>query len=310
KVIPLLLAAVVIFSTPITAQIGRALKEKASKAIGNMGKKAVKEAEEEADSLAQQKAEEEVNKQTEKALEQREEKGINLGGLFGGKVDLKYEEAYTFGNMMYMQAEIYSEKDVVKMDYYIYYNDDNQNGCVETQAAVSTSEGAAPMKTSIIFDAVNKCMILLTDIGATRMGMISAVPDETPEEKAGEPAEKPEMGQLTKTGNSRVIAGYRCDEYIYREQGEKDYGKLWITRDFKLNTDRRTMSKSGMPSYYSELPEGGAVLAMESYDENNKLTMKSETKEIKTNISHATTVKGYPLRQINFNQMQNQPGKK
>jgi hypothetical protein len=40
---------------------------------------------------------------------------------------------------------------------------------------------------------------------------------------------------------------------------------------------------------------------MESYDENNKLTMKMETKEINPHFSHKIETKGYTLLKLDFN---------
>lgn len=307
KVFILSLAVMFVFSNSLPGQIGGMIKNKASEAIGKIGKKTAKDASQQADSIAQQKAREEINRQAE---ESRQQKGFNLGGLTGGKVTLKYKDEYTFRNYMYMQTDIHADEDVLKMDYYIYFNDNDISGCVETKMVAETDEGTAPINNTMIFDGSNKCMIMLTEIGATRMGMISEVPDETSEEQEGKASVNTKKGQLVKTGNSRIIAGYRCDEYIYREQGEKGYGKMWYTSDLKMKTDRRTMNASGLPRYYNELPQDGAVLAMEMYDEKNKLVMKSETKEIKSNISHTVSTAGYPMRQINFNQMQSQPGRK
>lgn len=307
KLLILSLAALVICSTAAQGQIGNVMKNKAARAIENLGKKKAEKAEEKADSLAEQKAEEAIEKQVEETGEKRDQKGFNFGGLMGGKVNLKYENAYSFRNYMYMQSEIYSDKEVIKVDYYIYYNDDNQNGCVETTTHVGTEDESIPMKTTILFDDSNKCMMMLTDMGTTKIGMISAVPQDE-ETVAGQG--KTSKPTVTRTGNTRVIAGYKCEEYIYREEGEPGYGKLWVTRDFKMNTNQKAMSTSGLPSYYSQLPEGGVVMAMEAYDENNKLTMKLETKEIKRNVSHTVNVSNYPLRQININQIQSQqPGK-
>jgi len=308
----ILLITIAIISTPsLTGQIGNVLKNKAAKALENIGKKSAGKAEKEADSLAQEKAEEAIEKQVEeqagRKTEGREQKGFNFGGLIAGKVDLKYNEAYTFNNYLYMQVEIYGEKEPLKMDYYIYFNNDNQNGGVETRMDASTDE--ADIKSSIVVDGTNKCMIMLTDMGNTKFGMISAIPEETEEQKPRETGIKEE---ITKTGNTRIIAGYKCDEYLYRDPEEKSYGKIWVTRDLRMFSDRRAMNKSGLPSFYgSKELEGGAVLATETYDENNKLITRTETKEIKTNISHTITVKGYSLRQVNFNQMESQqPGKK
>ena len=63
--------------------------------------------------------------------------------------------------------------------------------------------------------------------------------------------------------------------------------------------------KTGMSAYYGYSGfEGGVILANEAYNEKGTLVMKSETREINTNISHSIQVKGYTLRQMNFNQGQ------
>ena len=153
----------------------------------------------------------------------------------------------------------------------------------------------------MVFDGLNKCILILNDMGSMKMGIISPVPEEGSTEYQA--AENPDMVTITKTGNTKMIAGYRCDEYLYKDNESKDYGKLWVTKDVSLNADRRTWSKAGLPAYYghSDL-DGGIVLAMESYNEKNELVMKSETKEIKKNISHSISTAGYSLRQVNFNQ--------
>jgi hypothetical protein len=131
--------------------------------------------------------------------------------------------------------------------------------------------------------------------------MISDVPDETTTQAENTP--KP---TITKTGNSKVIAGYKCDEYLVKETGKKEYNKVWLTKDLKLAADKRTLSKAGVSPYFDS-PElrGAATLAMESYDEKGKLAMKSETKEINLGFQHSMSPTGYPLRQMNFNQAGN-----
>lgn len=308
KTLFLSLILVSAFTLASSGQIGNMIRNKASQAVGNIGKAVKKETQKEADSIAQAKAEQAVNQKAEGAGENREQKGLNLGGLLANKVDLKYEQAYSFSNSIYMQAEMYDKKDVLKMDYYIYYNDNNSSGGFESKMNVQTDEGSGAVKTSIVYDNANKCMLLLMDMGEGKFGMISAVPDEQEGAQTGDVTTK---GEFTKTGNTRVIAGYRCDEYLYREPDVKGYNKMWITRDLKVSADRRTMSRSGMPAYYANNAFlDGATLAMETYDEKNVLTMKMETKEIRKNINYTIGIAGYPLRQVNLNQMQAQQPKK
>jgi hypothetical protein len=323
----ILLSFVLILMVPAisNAQIGSMLRNKVGKVVNAGAKTLNKEIDKEIDTAAQK----EVDKVKVKANEDYEasqaaqgeagenapkegaqpSKGINLGGLMGGKVTLKYENSYSFTGKMYMQMEMYDKKEVTKMDYYIYFSETSPNGGFESKIVGTTDDGdQVSMASNMVFDGTNKVVIMLTDMGTMKMGIISAVPEETATE--GQPVENKPKSTVTKTGNSKVIAGYKCDEYLYKDNESKDYGKLWVTKDLKLKGDKRIYSKAGLPAYYgsSDL-EGGAVLAMESYNEKNELQMKSETKEINMNFPHTISVSGYSLRQMNFNQAQGQQKK-
>lgn len=324
RTILLSLLMIILIPSTTQGQVGNLLRNKVGKVI-NAGVKALdNELDKEIDTAAQKEAENIRQKAYENAeqdspgeAEQAEEagnetrppQGVNLGGLFGGKVTLKYDQSYSFTSRIYMQMEIYDKKDVVKMDYYIYFSDKNPNGGFESKMVGKTDEGEEmALASSMVFDGVNKVFLILTDLGATKMGIISEVPDESTMQNQQEPqGPKP---TVTRTGNSRVIAGYRCDEYLYREPESKEYAKLWVTKDLKLTGDNRIYSKAGLPAYYG-IPEleGSAVLAMESYDEKNELTLKSETIEINMNFSHAISTAGFSLRQMNFNQASGQQKK-
>ncbi len=43
-------------------------------------------------------------------------------GLFGGKIDIKYNDEYDFTGRIYMQMETYDKNDVIKSDFYTYFN--------------------------------------------------------------------------------------------------------------------------------------------------------------------------------------------
>jgi hypothetical protein len=297
-------------------QVGNLLRNKAAKVLNAGSKTLNKEVDNKIDTAAQK----EVDNEQQKADQDREEnkaeegqdeagkggnrqsKGFNLGGLMGGKVTAKYNESYSFNNRIYMQMEAYNKKDVTKMDYYIYFSDTNPSAGFEMKI-IGTSESGEQvgMLTSSVFDAENKVFLILSDLGTVKMGIISEVPDEsTLQNQSTENINKP---TITKTGNSKVIAGYKCDEYLYKDPESKEHGILWVTKDLKLRTDNRTFSKAGLPAYYGDPDlEGGIILAMESYNEKNELQMKSETKEINMNYNHTISVIGYPLRQMNFNQ--------
>ena len=76
-----------------------------------------------------------------------------------------------------------------------------------------------------------------------------------------------------------------------------------MTNDVKIKTDKRNWGKTGMPAYY-DYPEfaGSVMLAMESFDKNNKPAMKMETKEIDNNFSYSISTVGYIFMKMNFSQ--------
>jgi hypothetical protein len=302
----IILSIMLIFMVPALsdAQVGNILKNRINKAINKKVEEkidtAIDRSVKDAQKAAEQEAEQNQGQEAEQA--QGQGKGINLGGLMGGKVTSKYNESYSFNNRIYMQMEIYDKKDVSKMDYFIYFSDADPNGGFESKMLVTSDDGnQVTVASSFVFDGVNKSFLIMTDMGAMKMGIISQVPDET----AGQTQAAGDVSKatITKTGNTKVIAGYKCDEYLYKDNESKDYGKLWVTKDLKLKADKRTFSKAGLPSFYGnpEL-EGGAVLAMESYNEKNELEMKSETKEINLNFQHTISTAGYKFSQMNFNQ--------
>jgi len=283
-------------------QVGNILKNRINKAIN-------KKVEEKIDTAVNKRVEEaaktqetSTRQQGNETTETREQGSINIGGLVGKKVTSKYNESYSFNNRMYMVTEIHDGKDVVNMDYNVYWNDNNLNGGIESKTTGTSEQGEqATAITKIVVDGDNKSMIMMTDIGAMRMGFISEIPDEST--LPDQPEAKAPKQVITKTGNTRVVAGYKCDEYMVKETDSKDHGLLWCTNDFKLTMDKRAYSKSGLSSYY-DIPElkDAIVLAMETYNGKNELELKSETKEINLGISHTISTAGYALRQINFNQ--------
>jgi hypothetical protein len=320
----ILLSFVLILLVPAfsNAQIGSMLKNKVGRVINAGAKTLNKEIDKEIDTAAQKEVDKvkvKANEDYEAAQAEQGEpqenapqgdaqpsKGINFGGLIGGKVTLKYENSYSFTAKMYMQMEVYDKKEVTKMDYYIYFSETSPNSAFVSKIVGTTDEGKeVAMATNMVSDGTNKIVIMLTDIGTTKVGIISAVPEETAAE--GQPVENTPKPTITKTGNSKVIAGYKCDEYLYKDNESKDYSKLWVTKDLKLKGDKRIYLRAGLPAYYGNPDlEGGAILAMESYNEKNELEMKSETKEINNNFPHTISVEGYSMRQMNFNQAQGQ----
>jgi hypothetical protein len=224
---------------------------------------------------------------------------FNLGNLGIGKVNLKYKDEYNFDGSIYMQMETYDKKDVTKMDYYTYYNSATPDAAIDVKT-ISGGKDSPQGNSVFVFDGENKCLLMLTETDGNKTGIISAVSGDSAlkAQNAGKPVAEP---TVVKTGKTRVIAGYKCDEYKVTDVENKTYSNVWASKDIDLKADRTNWSKAGLPAYTTGF-EGGLVLAMESYDNKDVLQMKTETIEIKSNIKHSISPKGYSLMQMNLNQ--------
>ena len=310
QTIILVLALIFMVPAASNAQLGNFIKNKASKMLNNTSKEKEREATAKIDSAAQKAAAEAAAasaKQVEEgqnkpAQNQSGQEGMDFSRFLGGKVDLKYKDDYSFSSRLYMVIETYDKKETMKMDLYMFFSGNSPSVGMETKSFTNKDGESAPIASSMVMDGENKCFIILTDLGGTKMGMISPIPDEK-NQPEGKQDHKFKPADLKKTGNTKMIAGYKCDEYVYTDAEKKSSGKLYFTKDVNLKIDKRGWSRTGMEAYYgySEF-EGGIILGNEAYDEKGKLTMKSEAKEINPNFSHKIAVKGYALRQMNFNQ--------
>jgi len=318
----LLVAFAFVLPFSAEAQVNNLLKNKLNKVVGAGAKTLNKEIDNQIDTAVNKEADKarekgnarvEANKQnnnsgqpspsetteTEAAPAQG---GLNLGKLMANKVDLKYKEEYSFTSKIYMVSETYDKDEVIKMDFNMYYSATSPSVGVETKTIANTEGDVAPITSTMVMDGENKCFMALTDVNGMKMGIISATPDENSigtTDKNGKPVQPP---TFTKTGNTREIAGYKCDEYSYKDTENKTTGKVWFTKDARLKIDKRGWQNSNMSAYYGN-PEfnEGIILANEVYDSKGKLEMKMETKEIVENFPHTVSVKGYSLRQMNLN---------
>jgi len=223
-------------------------------------------------------------------------------GLFGGKIDIKYDDEYKFSGRMVSQIEWYDKKDVRKVDCFTYFNQNTMNAGMDMiPVDIKEEDKDKTIASSFIFDIGNKCFMMMTTGNDSKTGIISEMPsDSTVAAKARN--EKSNL-VITKTGNSRTIAGYKCDEYKVADPDEGSYSNVWMTKDVKVKADKKYWGKSGVPSYYGYPAfEGAVMLAMESFDKKDKPEMKMETKEINDKFDHSISTVGYTFMKMDFGQ--------
>jgi len=223
-------------------------------------------------------------------------------GLFGGKIETKFKDNYDFTGRIYMQMETYDKKDVVKSDFYTYFNEKNLDAGIDL-TTTDPNDSSKIINSSFIIDHDNRAFMSLFG-GDTKIGTISALPsDSALAAQVKTNGENKKQPDVTKTGRSRVIAGYHCDEYKVIDPEVSGYSLVWMTKEFKIKSDTRYWGKSGMPNYYNYPGfEGMVMLAMEEYDKNDKLKIKMETKEINEHFNHTISTTGYTFTKVNIGQ--------
>jgi hypothetical protein len=104
---------------------------------------------------------------------------------------------------------------------------------------VDVQEGNKAVPTTFLFDGDNRCFMMLLQ-SDSKTGMISTLPtDSAMAAQAKNQKTNPEKAIITKTGNSKVIAGYKCDEYKVVDPGKDGYSNVWMTKDVKLKADKK-----------------------------------------------------------------------
>jgi hypothetical protein len=225
-------------------------------------------------------------------------------GVFGAKIDNKYNDEYKFTGRLYTQMETYDKKEVNKADFFTYFNSNTMNAGIEVKPE-NYKEGDETQPMVFLFDNDNRTLMMLLVKEGPKTGFISGIPSDSAmaAQAKNQKGATAQNATITKTGNSRVIAGYKCDEYKVTEAEKEGYANVWMTKDVKLKADKKYWSQSGLPSYYNN-PEfaGGILLAMDEFDKNNKPVMKMETKEINENFPYSISTVGYTFMKMNFGQ--------
>ena len=103
---------------------------------------------------------------------------------------------------------------------------------------------------------------------------------------------------LKKTGNSKRIAGYKCDEYIYDD--EESHADLWMTDELPpelwANMFGANAYSSASMGFY-----GGFVMQMDSKEKNTQERTTMLVNEVNRNQSESISTSGYQFMSMGTN---------
>jgi hypothetical protein len=160
------------------------------------------------------------------------------------------------------------------------------------------------INTSIIYDLDNYEMITLMNVSGQKMGTTVSIDKSQAEGimSAGdsEEADMTEMPTFKKTGETKTISGYSCDEYIVENLENSDGTKMvyWITEEAEIEWIESMSNMSSinkqMPNLYTGTgyPEDGSIIQM-IVEEKNGERMVMTLKEAETSKEIIISTKGY-----------------
>lgn len=210
-----------------------------------------------------------------------------------GNVD--YETSYSFD--AYIQMEISNYKKNGSLDDQVMY--DNYVNKTQADYAMVFKDGSD--QSTIIFDTKNSAMLILTDSDGEKTGFATTIDPEAMADMAEDYAEEEETADLDeaynikKTGRSKDILGYKCEEYLLEEESSEV--RMWVSEELGKDMrkewlkNKQTFGAMFMHAYALN----GMVLEYDLLDkENGKKTIMLVT-NIDLNHSHSVATGGYTV---------------
>lgn len=201
----------------------------------------------------------------------------------------EFKSDYTFDG--YIQMELTTTRKDGKQSEKILF--DSYLDKVGSTYAMSFSQEGTPM--SIIFDKENSSLLLLTEAEGNKMGMVMAVNADAIKALSQGSGEDSDLGSIEslKTGKSKTIHGYTCEEYLVEEGSSVTH--VWASE--KLGKDLGEETLSSQQAFGGVFTQAvfvnGMVMEFQSVDkesgEKNTMTITN----LQLNSSHTISTSAY-----------------
>ncbi|MCU4164515.1 DUF4412 domain-containing protein [Carboxylicivirga caseinilyticus] len=281
--------------------------------------KMAKKAAEKAEKKAEQKTEEQIDKKLDKIFEEAFESDesesdnqVDMTAKWAEKLasmgyagePVSYENSYSFNASITMHIESTDNngKETSNGDIKIYTSTDEQTFAYEFISG-EMDNGSDKQKGLIIMDMKNQASIILNTQEGEKTGIVYGVDGIMNGSMYEDAADKDEMPddvdyvdpRITKTGNTKTILGYKCDEYKYND--EESEGLLYITKDvdWKSEDFMTTIFKSSM---YTNGMFNGFLMASQHINLNDGEQSSYEVTDINRNDVSSFRMSDYQITNI------------
>jgi len=245
-------------------QVEKRVEKKAEEQVEKELDKAEKRFDE---AIQSDEEESEDNTRSDEARLQNIMKGF---GLSGEPVPIADE--YQFSHLIQMHFESYNKNGKKKDEgeFITHFNPDTKNVAYQALSGEAADQGM------FIIDTENGAIIILSNDGNEKNGIVYGMSGyfstlgESYEEEEIDLSDTPETylanPNVTKTGRTKNISGYKCEEFVYEDEYSKS--NIWITKDIRLNT-RDFMSTLFRTSMYSHGMGWGYMMEATTVDKDD-----------------------------------------
>ena len=151
-----------------------------------------------------------------------------------GGADLDIEPVYSFDTNVLYQMRFDGDKDESVVDYSMWFSDNKNYMATQVKNIQSEKNKNTDMPTSVfsVFDEKNQAMILLME--EQQIGQVVSMEKikSVSEEQDLMENRQTEFESLKKTGNTKEILGYTCEEFVSENEGTQF--SIWVTQELDL----------------------------------------------------------------------------
>lgn len=240
--------------------------------------------------------------------EEQMQKGLPgfLKGMGISSTPVQIAESYKFDHLIQMHIESYDKSGakISNGEFITHLNPKSKSMAYQ----VLSGDMGKPGQGMFIIDAENEATIILSEENGEKSGIVYGMGaymetlGETYEEEELEDAPETYLANpnVKKTGKTKTIAGYKCEEYIFSDEEIKS--NVWITKELKMNTQDffSTLFKA---SLYSHGMAWGYM--METTSENQQTGEKSimRVTKVDTNSNVKFSMGDYKITNLGSFQM-------
>lgn len=229
-------------------------------------------------------------------------KGIGMSGE-----PVPIADSYSFTHLIQMHVESFDKNGRKESEGEFITHLNPQSSSMAYQMV--SGDIGEPGQGMFIIDAENGATIILSEENGQKTGLVYGMGaffssmGEAYEEEALE--ETPESYLLnpnvSKTGRTKTIAGYKCEEYKYND--EESDSEIWITTDLKMNT-RDFFSTLFKTSLYSHGIPWGYMMEATTTDKQTGEKSFMQVNRVDDNVNTRFAMADYEVTNLGSFQMQ------